>query len=60
MYHLNLVPRMALSESLSLYHQVPNLGQIRKSEIHNIVMNVKILKNYILINKGVSGFFLIF
>ena len=49
MYHLSLVPRMGLAESLSLYHQAPNLGQIRErerereSEIHNVAM----LKNYI-------------
>ena len=44
MYYFNLVPRMGLAESLSLYHQTPNLVQIRKSEIHNVVMNFKILK----------------
>ena len=45
MYHLSLVPRIGLAESLSLYHQAPNLGQIREreSEIHNVAM----LKNYI-------------
>ena len=46
MYHFTLVPRMGLAESLSLYHQAPNLVQIRKSEIHNVVINFKILKNY--------------
>ena len=39
----NLVPIMELAENLSLYHHPPNLVQIRKSEIHNVVM----LKNYI-------------
>ena len=43
MYDFNLVPRMGLAESLSLYHQAPNLVQIRESEIHNFAM----LKNYI-------------
>ena len=47
MYHFNLVPKMGLVESLSLYHQAPNLVQIRKSEIHNVAMNFKILKNSI-------------
>ena len=43
MYDFNLVPRMGLAESLSPYHQAPNLVQIIESEIHNFVM----LKNYI-------------
>ena len=47
MYHFNLVLRMGLAESLSLYHPAPNLVQIRKSEIHNVAINFKILKNYI-------------
>ena len=47
MYHFNLVLRMGHAESLSFYHQAPNVVQIRKSEIHNVVMNFKILKNYI-------------
>ena len=38
---------MGLVESLSLYHQAPNLAQIRKGEIHNVVLNFKILKHYI-------------
>ena len=42
MYHFNLVSRMGLAESLTLYHQAPNLAQIRESEIHNVM-----LKNYI-------------
>ena len=32
---------MGLVQSLSLYHQTPNLVQIRKSEIH-VVMNFQI------------------
>ena len=47
MYHFNLVPRMGFAESLYLYHQAPNLVQIKKSKIHNVVINVKILKKYI-------------
>ena len=43
MYDFDLVPRMGLAESLSPYHQAPNLVQIRESDIHNFVM----LKNYI-------------
>ena len=38
---------MGLAESLSLYHQAPNLVKVRKSEIHNVVVNFKILKTYI-------------
>ena len=30
MYHFNLVSRVALAESLSLYHQARNLVQIRE------------------------------
>ena len=33
---------MGLAESLSLYHQAPNLVQIRKSEILNVAENLKI------------------
>ena len=47
MYHFSLVPRIGLAESLSLYHQAPNLVQIRKSKIHDVIMDFKILKNYI-------------
>ena len=49
MYHFNLVPRRGLAESVSLYHQASNLDlvQIRKSEIHNIVMNFEVLKIYL-------------
>ena len=47
MYHFNLVPRMRLAASLSFYHQAPNLVQIRKREIRNVVMNFKTLKNCI-------------
>ena len=43
MYHFNLVPRMGPAEGLSLYHQAPNLVQIRENKIHNVVM----LNNYI-------------
>ena len=42
MYHFNLVTRVGLAESLTLYHQAPNGVQIRESEIHNVM-----LKNYI-------------
>ena len=45
MYHFNLVPRMGPAEGLSLYHQAPNLVQIRENKIHNVVM----LNNYIYI-----------
>ena len=45
MYHFNLVPRMGLAESSSLYPLV----QIRKSEIHNVAM----LNNYIYIKRDV-------
>ena len=38
MYHFNLVPRMGPAEGLSLYHQAPNLVQIRENKIHNVVM----------------------
>ena len=38
---------MGLLEILSIDHHAPNLIQIRKSEIHNVVMNFKILKNYV-------------
>ena len=38
MYHLNLVPRMGLAENLTLYHQAPNLVQIRESEMHNVML----------------------
>ena len=41
MYHINLVPRMGLAESLTLYHQAHNLVQIWDSEMHAM------LKNYI-------------
>ena len=47
MYHLSLVPRMGLAESLSLYHQAPNLGQIRERERESEIHNVAMLKNYI-------------
>ena len=36
---------MGLAESLSLYRKVPNLVQIIKSEIRNVAINLKILKN---------------
>ena len=55
-YYFDLVLRMGLAESLSLYHQAPNLVQIRKSEIHKVNMNFKILKNYISIEKGIRVF----
>ena len=42
MYDFNLVPRMGLAESLTIYHQALNLVQIRESEINNVM-----LKNYI-------------
>ena len=47
MYHFNLVQGMRIAESLSLYHRATNIVQIRKSEIHNVATNFKILKNYI-------------
>ena len=37
MYDFNLVPRMGLAESLSPYHQAPNLFQIREIEVHNLL-----------------------
>ena len=38
MCHFNLVPRMGLAERLTLYHQTPNVVQIRESEIHNVML----------------------
>lgn len=43
MYYFDLASKMGLSENLSLYHQTPNLFQIRWSEIHINVMSFKIL-----------------
>ena len=42
MYHFNLVPRMGLAESLTLFHQAPNIAQIRDSEIHDVMLKISI------------------
>ena len=42
MYHFNLVPRMRLAESLTLFHQAPNIAQIRDSEIHDVMLKINI------------------
>ena len=34
-------------ESLSIYNQAPNPGQIRKNDVNNVVVNFKIIKRYI-------------
>ena len=52
----HLVPGMGLAKSSSLDHQAPNFIQIRKSELHNLVMNFKILKKYLKIKKGATFF----
>ena len=38
MYHFHLAPILGFLESLSLYHQAPDIVQIRESEIHYVLM----------------------